>query len=41
MLETRTVMNTEKDKLMETTKKEKDLQHGENTRVRKELESQI
>lgn len=41
MLETRTVMNTEKDKLMETTKKEKDLQHGENTRVRSELENQI
>ena len=41
MLETRTVMNTEKDKLMETTKKEKELQHGENTRVRDEIDRQL
>lgn len=41
MLETRTVMNTEKEKLMETTKKEKDLQHGENLRVRDEQDRQI
>ena len=41
MLETKTIMNTEKDKLMDTSKKEKHLQHGENTRVRSELERQI
>ena len=41
MLETRTVMNTEKERLMETTKKEKDLQHGENLRVRDEQDRQI
>ena len=41
MLETRTVMNTEKDKLMDTTKKEKELQHGENSRVRDEMDRQI
>lgn len=34
-------MNTEKDKLMETTKKEKDLQHSENTRVRDEIDRQL
>ena len=41
MLETRTIMNTEKDKLMDTSKKEKHLQHGENSRVRGELDRQI
>jgi len=34
-------MNTEKDKLMDTAKKEKHLQHGENSRVRDELDRQI
>jgi hypothetical protein len=41
MLETRTVMNTEKDKLIDTSKVEKNLQHGENQRVRDELDRQI
>lgn len=34
MLETKTLMNTEKDKLMDTSKQEKELQHQENRRVR-------
>lgn len=34
-------MNTEKDKLVDTSKKQKELQHGENKRVRDELEKQI
>ncbi len=34
-------MNTEKDKLMDTAAKEKTLQHGENTRVREELDGRL
>ena len=34
-------MNTEKDKLMETAAKEKTLQHGENTRVREEMDKRL
>ena len=41
MLETKTIMNTEKEKFVDISKKEKDLQHGENKRVREELEKQI
>ena len=41
MLETKTLMNTEKDKLMDTSKQEKELQHQENRRVRGQLEKQI
>lgn len=41
MLETKTIMNTEKDKLMDTSKKEKELQHGENKRVRDEVDRQV
>ena len=41
MLETRTIMNTEKDKLVDTSKAEKNLQRGENQRVRDELDRQI
>jgi DNA repair exonuclease SbcCD ATPase subunit len=41
MLETRTLMNTEKEKLMETSKLEKHLQHDENTRLKSELEKQM
>ncbi len=41
MLETRTLMNTEKEKLMGTATKEKSLLQDENERVRSELEIQI
>ena len=41
MFETQSIMNTEKDKLVDTSKKQKELQHGENKRVRDELEKQI
>ena len=41
MLETKTLMNTEKDKLMDTSKQEKELQHQENRRVRGQLDKQI
>jgi preprotein translocase subunit Sec63 len=41
MLETRTVMNTEKERLMDTTKQEKTLQHGENIRVRDEMDRHL
>lgn len=41
MLETRTLMNTEKEKLMGTATKEKGLLQDENERVRSELEIQI
>ena len=41
MLETRTIMNTEKERLMDTSKREKDLQHGETRRVRDEQERQM
>lgn len=37
MLETRTLMNTEKEKLLETAQKEKHLLKEESTRVREEL----
>lgn len=41
MLETRTLMNSEKEKLLETASREKTLLQEENDRVRKELESQL
>ena len=41
MLHITTIMNTEKENLMDAAKKEKDLQHGENRKVRDELEKQI
>ncbi len=41
ILETRTLMNSEKEKLLETANREKKLQQEENNRVRQELETQI
>jgi hypothetical protein len=41
MLETRTLMNSEKEKLLEHASREKYLLQEENDRVRKELESQL
>lgn len=40
-LETKSLMNNEKDKLLETTKKERGLTQNETDRVRSELETQI
>lgn len=34
-------MNTEKEKLLDTSKQEKDLLHSENSRVRREVENQL
>ncbi len=41
MLETRTLMNSEKEKLLENASREKALLQEENDRVRKELETQL
>lgn len=41
ILETRTLMNSEKDKLLDITNRQKQLQQTENDRVRQELETQI
>lgn len=41
MLETRTLMNSEKEKLLEHASREKALLQEENDRVRKELEAQL
>ena len=41
MLETKTLMNTEKEKLLDTTTKEKHLTNEEQNRIRSEYEKQI
>ncbi len=41
MLQTKTIMNTEKQRLMETASKEKNLQEDENLRLKAELQTQI
>lgn len=41
MLQTKTIMNTEKQRLMETASKEKNLQEDENLRLKAELQAQI